>query len=409
MLKVAYVMGGFPAVSETFILHQLVGMARRGLEMEIHAVRPEPGAPVHALVEEFGLMRFVRYRPRHPRNPAALFAWTAWYFLRNLRHLSMMKEVFLRGRNNPYSRTFTYLSLAHSLLRSKADVVHAQFGHSGRVIAGIKQTGLVHQPLVTSFRGGDTTVGAEHNAVRYADLYRIGSRFLPVSRFIAHKHTDAGCPPDKIEIIHSGINLELFRFQEILGSSSRQRLLVVARLTEVKGVRYAIEAMVHLLPDHSHLQLTILGDGDLRSELESLAKSLNISSSVCFKGAVNSDAVRDAMQNSSVFIMPSIRAPDGAEEGLPNSLKEAMAIGIPVIATATGGIPELVENGVSGLLVPERDPAALANAVMRLINHPEQIGPMVRAAREKVEREFDIEKLNDRLVEIYREGVAANR
>jgi colanic acid/amylovoran biosynthesis glycosyltransferase len=409
MLKVAYVMGGFPAVSETFILHQLVGMARRGLEMEIHAVRPEPGAPVHALVEEFGLMRFVRYRPRHPRNPAALFAWTAWCFLRNLRHLSMMKEVFLRGRNNPYSRTFTYLSLADSLLRTKADVIHAQFGHGGRVLADLRQVGVFRAPFVSSFRGGDTTIGEDLNPERYRLLYRVGARLLPVSGSLAEAHVRAGCPEDKLEVHHSGLNLDQFPFRPFPGFHEPLRLLAVGRMVEKKGHRYALEALRLLRDRGFDARLTLVGRGPLESELRGLSARLGLGDRVAFAGWKPQDELAGIQRDSDILLAPSVTAPDGDREGIPNFVKESMAVGVPVVATRHGGIPELVDDGVSGLLVPERSAEAMAEAVTRLIKDPDRIAPMARAAREKVEREFDIEKLNDRLVEIYREGVAANR
>jgi colanic acid/amylovoran biosynthesis glycosyltransferase len=112
------------------------------------------------------------------------------------------------------------------------------------------------------------------------------------------------------------------------------------------------------------------------------------------------------MQISDLFLLPSVRASDGDEEGTPTVLMEAMACGLPVLSTVHSGIPELVEDGVSGWLVPERDVAALADRIQWMLDHPDRWAAMGRAGRAKVEREFNIDTLNDRLVELYR-GVLA--
>lgn len=314
-----------------------------------------------------------------------------------------MLVAYREGRSDPASCAFSYLALAHSLMRSKADVIHAQFGHFGKRVAVLKEAGLIAKPLLTSFRGGDTTIALRSDPEIYRTLYIQGSAFTAVSHFIKNIQALAGCPPDRIQVLHSGIDSTKFRFQSRKRIHRPPTLLVVARLTEVKGVRFAIEAMPQILSGTPECRLMIVGDGEDRPRLEALCLKLGVSGHVSFRGALPSDNVRQAMSAADIFVMPSIRASDGAEEGMPNSLKEAMACGIPVVATRTGGIPELVEDGVSGILVPECDAPALAHAVSQLIQHPEIIPAMAGAARKKIEGEFDIEALNDRLVEMYKE------
>jgi colanic acid/amylovoran biosynthesis glycosyltransferase len=123
---------------------------------------------------------------------------------------------------------------------------------------------------------------------------------------------------------------------------------------------------------------------------------------VSWLGALPHQEIVRVCRESHVLVAPSVTASGGDVEGIPNALKEAMALGLPVVATRHGGIAELVDDGVSGFLVPERNPAALAERLGFLLDHPERWEAMGRAGRAKVEAEFDAEPLNDRLVELYR-------
>jgi len=113
------------------------------------------------------------------------------------------------------------------------------------------------------------------------------------------------------------------------------------------------------------------------------------------------------LAEAHILMAPSVTAADGDEEGIPNTLKEAMAMGIPVISTLHAGIPELVADGISGFLVPERDAAALADRLRRLVDHPETWAAMGRAGRVRIDSDFDIDRLNDQLLDLYKGMLAA--
>jgi colanic acid/amylovoran biosynthesis glycosyltransferase len=140
----------------------------------------------------------------------------------------------------------------------------------------------------------------------------------------------------------------------------------------------------------------VFGDGPLRERLGMLAADLGIADRVAFEGRQGQEGVREGLARSDVLVAASVTAADGDEEGIPNVLKEAMASGMPVLGTRHAGIPELVEDGVSGWLVPERNEPALAEALVRLASEPERWAAMGRAGRAKIEREYDIDRLNDR-------------
>jgi colanic acid/amylovoran biosynthesis glycosyltransferase len=175
----------------------------------------------------------------------------------------------------------------------------------------------------------------------------------------------------------------------------------VGRLVEKKGIGYVLEAVRRLRDDGVEVEYEILGDGPLRAALEAQARRLAIEERVRFLGWQSQDQVALALDRAQVLVAASVTAANADEEGIPNVLKEAMAVGLPVVSTANGGIPELVEHEATGLVVPERDPGALAARLAELARHPERRVALARAGRARVERDYDIERLNDRLVTLF--------
>ncbi len=178
--------------------------------------------------------------------------------------------------------------------------------------------------------------------------------------------------------------------------------MTIARLVEKKGVAYAIEAVARLVSSGKRITYDVIGgDGGLRRDLERLIEDLGVWAYVRLLGWKNHDEVLRLLQNAHILVAPSVTATNGDQEGIPNVIKEAMALGLPVISTLHSGIPELVEDGKSGFLVPERDVDSLADRLAYLIDHPERWPEMGQLGRKYVEEHYDINTLNDSLVEIY--------
>jgi colanic acid/amylovoran biosynthesis glycosyltransferase len=178
-------------------------------------------------------------------------------------------------------------------------------------------------------------------------------------------------------------------------------IATTGRLVEKKGIAYCIEAIARIIPIYPNLEYNIIGDGELRTQLEELIARLQLSNFVKILGWKNQQEIIEILEKSHLFLAPSITAIDGNQDAPVNTLKEAMAMGLPVISTDHGGIPELVENGVSGFLVPERNSLAIADKLLYLITHPEQWEAMGKAGRTKVLEKYDKSTLNDELVQIY--------
>jgi colanic acid/amylovoran biosynthesis glycosyltransferase len=238
----------------------------------------------------------------------------------------------------------------------------------------------------------------ERGESAYERLFRHAELFLPVSRFWRQRLLELGSPLERTAVHRMGIDCTRFSFSpRAPGADGVIRLVSVARLVEKKGIAYALRALAQTVQRHPALEYTIIGDGPLRRELEGLTRELHLNRHVRFAGWRTQDDVVDALQRMQIFLAPSLTAADGDVEGVPVALLEAMASGLPVLSTIHSGIPELVSDGISGFLVPERNVDALAVQLCRLIETPTLWPAMGRAGRAKVEQEFDIEKLNDRL------------
>jgi colanic acid/amylovoran biosynthesis glycosyltransferase len=206
--------------------------------------------------------------------------------------------------------------------------------------------------------------------------------------------------------VPTGIDLTRFRFRERRPPAQGPlRVLTVGRLVEKKGVRYALEATAKLVCQGRDLEHVIIGDGPLRAELEALSASLGLSGRVSFMGVRAHATIVDELARAHLFLAPSITSATGNEEGVPNTLKEAMACGVPVVSTRHAGIPELVEDGASGLLAPERDSDALAERIAFLIDHPEAWDGMGRRGRATVEATYAAPVAHARLHTIYRSAI----
>jgi colanic acid/amylovoran biosynthesis glycosyltransferase len=164
-----------------------------------------------------------------------------------------------------------------------------------------------------------------------------------------------------------------------------------------------------LLARGYRIEYEVIGDGPLRARLVALIASLGLGAHITLSGARDIDYVRGRMEESDLFILASVTAADGDTEGAPVSLLEAQACGMPVVSTMHAGIPEIVVDDVSGLLVPERDASALLAALAQMLDNTGRWAAMGRAGRQFVQQKHDLTMLNCRLVELYEEAITRKR
>ncbi len=229
---------------------------------------------------------------------------------------------------------------------------------------------------------------------------------MPVCEYFKNRLIELGCDENKIVVLYSAINIKKFRFKKRKRKKYEPiKLLSVNRLNEKKGVHYVIRAIKYIIKKHPTLQYTVLGNGSYRPKLESLIRKFRLEKNVHLAGWKTPEEVVKQLANAHIFILASAKSSRGHEEGIPNALMEACATGLPVISTWHAGIPELVEDGVSGFLVPERDVIMLAKMLDYLILHSELWPRMGRAGRLIVEQYFDRNLVNKKLIAICQELV----
>jgi colanic acid/amylovoran biosynthesis glycosyltransferase len=262
---------------------------------------------------------------------------------------------------------------------------------------------LQGKKLITSFYGYDVSefpLGRRRNP--YTNLFARGDLFLALSREMKQKLIQLGCPEKRIVVHPLGVNPALFPPKPEGQPSRAVRILTIGRMVPKKGMEYALKAVAAVIREHSNIEYVIIGDGPLRAHLEGLTRSLGITNAVRFAGWEPRPEVLKALSEADILLAPSVTSESGDQEGTPVVIMEALACGVPVVSTQHAGIPEVVDDGVSGFLVPERQPEALALALERLVRDPKLRESMGAWGRAAMRDRHDIRKLNEKLMEIYR-------
>lgn len=286
--------------------------------------------------------------------------------------------------------------------------IRRRFGRPLAVVAYIGNNGwralplcrALDAPLLTWFIGNDASVDLRDDkyAWRYARLREApAARYRGVSSNIVERLVEFGMPPERTGILHMGITLESYRAPDRSGRGAHPpRLVLGARLMDFKGHRFALEAFAGLARRHPGATLQLFGEGPLEADLRAQAEALGVAAAVHFRGLVPIEALKDELARADFALQPSVTAPDGRAEGLPNVVLEELAMGLPVVATRHAGIPDAVVHEETGLLVDEADVAGLEAAMLRLAGDPALRLRLGANARRRVEARFDARALGER-------------
>lgn len=278
--------------------------------------------------------------------------------------------------------------------QEQPDLIHGHFGLDSYRLKEVKNH--FNLPFIVNFYGYDVLRLPQEfgwkwryrRLAKEADLYFVGSEDMK------HNVIDLGFPADKIRVLKLGMNLDQIEFQ--LRQEAGPRLMMVGRMVEKKGFEYAIKAVDHLKRAGRKVTLDLYGDGELRSDLENLARELQVESRIQFHGQTENQVVFDELYHHDILLVPSVQPEDGDREGIPQTTVEGMATGIPVVTSDHGGLPELVDTEETGIRVPARDPHALCEAVQTYLDRPELVSKVSKNGRERVEQEHHISKQVDK-------------
>lgn len=404
-MRIAFIVTFFPALSETFILNQITGLIERGHEVDIYADDSRKELKIHPDVEKYSLIEKTYYN-KIPTNNFLRLLNGVGLLLANFHKspLILLRSLnFFKYGKNAISLRLLYMAILFQHQQKQPyDIIHCHFGYNGLVGAILRDIGAIQGKVITTFHGTDVTTYLKKEGEQAYDLlFQYGNIFSPVSELWKRRLIELGCNGNII-VHRMGIDCNKFSFAaRKLRANAVVEIVTIARLAEKKGVEYAIRAVAKLAKSKTNLNYTIVGDGPLKESLQQLIQELNVDSIVTLVGWKQQQEVIEIINNSDIMLAPSVTSKDGDREGIPVAFMETMAMGLPIISTYHSGIPELIKNGVSGFLVPERDVDALAEKLNYLIEHPEVWQKMGIAGRAFVEEYYNVDKLNDKLVEIY--------
>ena len=387
--RLGYLVTAFPRVSETFIINEIIELERQGFDLRIYSMTAPTDRIRHRLVDE--IRAPIRYLPK-PLSPSigTVLADHAWLMARSPRAYALtLFRVVTSGERDLIARFPQAPCLARMLGRDGVTHVHAGFVHMPGSLAyivylltgrryslGTHARDLYHSPPAL-LRKKIAAARVVFTCTRYnvSHLQRLSA--------------DAGA--FRVRQVYHGTTLERFTFGPC-GCSEPPVVLAVARLVEKKGLEDLIEASALLRDRGVRFRCHIVGHGALRESLTRLIHRLDLQQVVTLEGAADQDEVISWYRRATVLALPCRVARDGDRDGIPNVLIEAAACGLPIISTPVCGIPELVTDRVSGLLVPPQNPAALARAI-KLMLHSLELRERLRVnARKRVEETFDVRR-----------------
>jgi colanic acid/amylovoran biosynthesis glycosyltransferase len=302
-----------------------------------------------------------------------------------------------------------YQTLDSLLERHGADLMHIYFGHTGvHLLPFIEQW---DKPCVVSFHGADVAHKPEIRdyPAKLRRLFNAVPLVFARSQSLVERLIQLGCPPEKLRINRTGIPLNEFPFADRQPpANGKWRIVQACRLIPKKGVASSLRAFAIFKKDNPRAEFLIAGKGPLQPELEMLAGGLGILRDVHFLGFLSQPKLRQLYASSHLFLHPSEISPNQDQEGVPNSVLEAMATGLPVAATRHGGIPEAVDHGRTGFLVAEEDHVGLANAMQLITSSPALLKQMGQRAHSTVIERFGQDAQIDQLESFYEEAITMN-
>jgi len=405
-MKIALFIDQFPKISETFILNQVDGLLKDGHELTIFPCQHSGETQLHSIVKCHRLLEKTQFPDvREQTKLGAVCSTLRLMVLSMMRGQSIYRMRRTFGHYKGIGNWRFVLAGAEPLLRvnGEFDILLAHFGPNGLRASWYRDAGLVSGALVTVFHGFDLSSHLKQYGTHiYAPLFDHGDLFLPVSHFWENKLLALGCPQQKIRVHHVGIDCEHFAFRTRGCDTDKPvRLITVARLVEKKGIEYAIRALAILVSAGRNVQYHIIGDGPLLESLLELVAEEKLNNHVSFLGTKTNDEVAYELDKADIFLAPSVTSRSGDMEGIPTVIMEALAMGMPVVSTRHSGIPELVEDGISGRLVAERDVVELAAVIEVFLDDPGSWATMGRAGWKKVLEEFNIRTLNKQLLDVF--------
>ncbi len=404
-MKVGFFLLKFPLSSETFVLNQITAFIDMGFEVEIVALQKGDTQNTHAAWTKYNLAARTRWLQDEPVGNVAKLRHRVSQTLRGIHRKNTWQALNLKRYGDESRNLILSAICGQAATPFRADVFIAHFGPAGVTATKLRELGVIRGKIATIFHGVDISSREvlNHYTPEYQQLFRRGDLMLPISDLWAGRLQKMGCPREKIAVSRMGVDMMRFSLRPVKAPATPLEIISVARLTEKKGLHVAIEACRQLKEQGVAFRYRILGIGPWERRLRTLIEQYQLEDVVEMPGFKPSHEVKAMLDDADVFLLPSVTGADGDMEGIPVALMEAMAVGIPVVSTLHSGIPELVEADGSGWLVPENDARALAQRLAAFSQlDTDELAPVIKRAREKVEHDFNQQVINRELASLLR-------
>lgn len=393
--RVGYVVSRFPKTTETFIAREMNAVAALGWHVTVFAIFRERHEIVQtesrrylprlSAISELSFVEALAAHARLLRRRPRTFGRMWWRAIAgNVRSRKFLLRAMVVAWGAP--------KLGERAVEARIDHLHAHWGTHSALLAHLISM-ITDIPYSVTLHAHDLHVERTMLATKLAHATRVVTISEHNAEVIRREFPDAA---SRTTVIRCGIDTSTLVMRAGRPESRPPRIATVARLHAFKGHRYLLDALALLEAEGLDVACDIVGDGPLRDDLESRAGP-----NVTFHGAVDVETVMEIVRGATVFAAPSVELADGHRDGIPVSMMEAMAVGVPVVASDVSGIPELVVDRSTGLLVPPGDPHRLADAIAELIREPGVAEPLIVRAREAVERSFALSESGRRMSEIF--------
>ena len=390
---IGIILKAYPRLSETFIINEILRLEELGFKFHIFALRKPAEAVIHEMVQR--VRAKVTYIPDYFwRSSVSLLSANVRLYLRNRlvyrQAFRFALQNSLKERNSSTIKRFVQAAylVQNRLSQVRVAHLHAHFSHDPTTVAFFAS---LLSGITYSFSAHAKDIYLQDTA--FLHLKSTGARFVVTctehNRQYLQRISGNGVP---IFRSYHGVNLEFFSPPLNCRSCSVPLILSIGRLVPKKGFSVLIEALSLLARQGYRFQCKIIGSGPMETTLRRQISNLELDDCVELIPPMSHRQLRDHCHQANVFALACEVQSDGDRDGIPNVVVEAMATALPVVSTRISGIPECVEHGVTGFLVPEQDPGAFADAMAELLRDPELAHRFGQAGRSKVEKHFDVSK-----------------
>lgn len=390
-MRLAIVVPTFPSLSETFVVRHVVGLLDRGWDVHVICAASDRLAwSSHPTLRDRDDLRH-RVHVAAPtvsrRRSMGRFLPT---LLRAIAKAPVIASHYLRAGE------IKKLYLDAEIVGLSPDLVHFEFG--GLAVGRMALVDRLDRPVVVSFRGFDLNFVGLDEPRHYDEVWRRADALHFLGEDLWRRARERGCPADKPRaLIPPAVDADRFRPPDRRGRSGPVRILSVGRLEWKKGYERALLALRRLVDRGLDFRYSIVGDGSLRPALAHARHQLDLEQRVELLGAVPHEEIVDRLATADLFFHPAV------SEGFGNAVLEAQAMALPVVATDADGLAENIAHGVTGWIVPRRDPRAMADRLFDLARNPEARFAMGQAGRNRVLERFRPEAEIDAFEALYRQ------